>query len=38
MKTKILALVLACFYLSSCATLFKGTSEEVNFRVCPKVT
>lgn len=33
MKTKISALLVVCLclYLTSCATLFKGTSEEVNF-------
>lgn len=31
MKVKVLALVMACLYLSSCATLFKDCSEEVNF-------
>lgn len=35
MKTKIFALVLACLYLSSCATLFKGTTQEVNFNSNP---
>ncbi len=32
MRTKILALGLIIFYLTGCATLFKGTSEEVSFR------
>jgi len=32
MRTKLLALSLIIFYLTSCATLFKGTSEEVNFK------
>ncbi|MGB8952614.1 MAG: PEGA domain-containing protein [Candidatus Aminicenantales bacterium] len=33
MKAKISALLVfcLCFYLTNCATLFKGTSEEVNF-------
>ena len=35
MKTKVLALALACLYLSSCATLFKGTSENVAFNSNP---
>ena len=33
MKSKIslVVIVCLCFFLSNCATLFKGTSEEVNF-------
>ena len=30
-KIKILSILVACLYLTTCATLFKGTSEEVNF-------
>jgi len=36
MKIKILALGLAILYFSSCATMFKGTSEEVNFNSDPQ--
>jgi len=36
MKTKIIALGLAILYLSSCATLFKGTTEEVNVNSDPQ--
>lgn len=36
MKTKIVALMLVCIYLTSCATLFKGTSEEVRFSSEPQ--
>lgn len=35
MRAKVLTLVLVCLYLSSCATVFKGTSEEVNFNSNP---
>lgn len=35
MKAKLLALTVVCLYLTSCATLFKGTSEEVNFNSNP---
>jgi len=35
MRIKILALGLICLYLSNCATLFKGTKEEVNFNSNP---
>lgn len=31
MKIKVFVLFLMIFYLSGCATLFKGTSEEVSF-------
>ena len=36
MKTKVLILFLACLYLTGCATLFKGTSEEVRFSSDPQ--
>lgn len=36
MKTKIIALGLAILYLSSCATLFKGTTEEVSVNSDPQ--
>ncbi len=36
MKIKILSIVLICIYLSSCATLFKGTKQEVSFRSDPQ--
>jgi len=36
MRTKILALMLACLYFSSCATLFKGSSSKVDFNSDPK--
>jgi len=36
MKPKILVLGLICIYLTSCATLFKGTSEEVRFSSDPQ--
>lgn len=36
MKTKFLAIALACLYLNGCATIFKGTSEEVNFNSNPQ--
>jgi len=36
MKTKIIALGLAILYLSSCATIFKGTTEEVNVNSDPQ--
>jgi len=32
MKVKVLSLILIFFYLASCATLFKGTTEEVSFK------
>ncbi len=36
MKIKILFTALLCIYLSSCATIFKGTKEEVSFRSAPQ--
>ena len=36
MKIKILSVALICIYLSSCATLFKGTKQEVSFRSDPQ--
>ena len=36
MKIKILSTALICIYLSSCATLFKGTKQEVSFRSDPQ--
>ncbi|MFX1466101.1 MAG: PEGA domain-containing protein, partial [Promethearchaeota archaeon] len=36
MKMKILAAVLICVYLTSCATLFKGTKQEVNMNSEPQ--
>lgn len=36
MKTKIIAVFLACIYLSSCALIFKGTKEELNFGSDPQ--
>jgi len=38
MKTRILTLGLICIYLTSCATLFKGTTEEINFNSNPTGT
>jgi len=35
MRSKITVLILLCVYLTSCATLFKGTSEEINFNSNP---
>jgi len=35
-KTKIIAVFLACIYLSSCALIFKGTKEELNFGSDPQ--
>jgi hypothetical protein len=32
MRVKILSLLLIFFYFTSCATLFKGTTEEINFK------
>jgi len=31
MKIKIFAVIVASLYFTSCATLFKGTSEDINF-------
>ncbi len=36
MKTKILATALICVYLTSCATLFKGTKQEVSINSEPQ--
>ncbi len=36
MRIKILVSVLVCLYFASCATLFKGTREEVNFNSDPQ--
>jgi hypothetical protein len=36
MKIKILACALICLYLSSCATLFKGTTEEIRLNSDPQ--
>jgi hypothetical protein len=36
LKTKILATVLICAYLTSCATLFKGTKQEVSMNSEPQ--
>ena len=36
MKTKIIAVFLACLYFSSCALIFKGTKEELNFGSDPQ--
>lgn len=36
MKTKILVLVMACLYLVSCATIFKGNSSKVDFNSDPQ--
>lgn len=36
MKTKIIAVSLVCVYLSSCALIFKGTKEELNFGSDPQ--
>lgn len=36
MKVKLLSFVLICIYFTSCATIFKGTSEEVNFNSDPQ--
>jgi hypothetical protein len=35
-KTKIIAVFLACIYFSSCALIFKGTKEELNFGSDPQ--
>ena len=35
MKRKALVLAFVCFYFSSCATLFKGINQEVNFNSNP---
>ena len=36
MRTKIMLLVIICFLIVSCATLFKGTSDEVTFNSDPQ--
>ena len=36
MKTKILSIFVICVFLSSCALLFKGTKEEVEFESDPQ--
>ena len=36
MKIKVLACIFVCIYFASSATLFKGTSEEVNFNSNPQ--
>ena len=36
MRVKIVALVLVCLYLASCASILKGTHQEVNFNSTPQ--
>lgn len=36
MKTKLIGCLLVCLYLMSCATLFKGTHEQVNINSEPQ--